>query len=267
MLRLRSAAEFRRDPSGGFVHGERWFYFAFDPGLFGYVIWGSPEPADIYELVDVLVSELDRPPHEALVHLGDLEVILPEAFQALADYTVTHSAQLARIVTRTAIVRPPGVNGAIVSGFFDMASRPFPVTFAMTCDDALALLGGNDIASRAEELRAVREQLAGEPALVRRLRRHLAENLVTPSLAEASEQLALSPRTLQRRLADASTSFEAEVQRARLVAAERRLLESDEPVTTLALGLGFATSQHFSTLFRKHFGEAPSELRKRRRAR
>ena len=94
----------------------------------------------------------------------------------------------------------------------------------------------------------------------------VVETGASASLSEAARELGLSVRTLQRRLADQRTSFEAQLQDVRLSLAERLLTESDTPVTTLALELGFGTSQHFSTLFRTRTGETPSSFRGRRRS-
>jgi len=43
------------------------------------------------------------------------------------------------------------------------------------------------------------------------------------------------------------------------------LADTNEPLTNIALEVGCASLQHFSALFRKHVGEAPSSWRKRHR--
>ncbi|MDD4441883.1 MAG: AraC family transcriptional regulator [Kiritimatiellae bacterium] len=47
----------------------------------------------------------------------------------------------------------------------------------------------------------------------------------------------------------------------RLTAAKRRLGEGDESITDIAAALGFASSQHFSTHFKKMFGCTPTSFR------
>jgi AraC-like DNA-binding protein len=266
LLEARSPAAFHERPAGGFVAGASWFYFAFDETLFGYAIWGRPEAEDIAKLVRVLVSELDRPPHAALVDFAHLESVAPAAFDALAAYATTHEQTLGRIVTQTAIVRPgTPVNAAIVTGFFDVSSRPFPVAFFEGVEPALVHLGRADAKELAEALREVRARVSDEPEVLRELRAHLGATVRKPSLDDAARALGLSARTLQRRLADVSTSFEAEVQHVRIVLAQRMLGDTDVPVTTIALDLGFQTAQHFSTLFRSRTGETPSAYRARSR--
>jgi len=51
--------------------------------------------------------------------------------------------------------------------------------------------------------------------------------------------------------------------RLRLRAALERLVEQETDLTALALGLGFASHSHFSDAFRRAFGVAPSECRRR----
>ena len=261
----RTGNELREHPEGGFVAGESWFYFAFDRTLFGYAIWGRPRGDDIRALVRLMELELDRPPHAALVDLGGLEEIASEGFELLASYAVTHQATLARVVTETAIVRPAGVNGAIVSGFFEVSARPFPVTLWTSVEAAAHHLGRSDAAECATALAAARAHVTGEPVLLAELRAYVREHLVAPSIADAARALAVAPRTLQRRLTESRTSFQVEVQRVRLATAEGRLAESETPVTTIAFDLGFASPQHFATLFKKHAGESPTEYRARRR--
>lgn len=55
------------------------------------------------------------------------------------------------------------------------------------------------------------------------------------------------------------------VLKTRLDRACRSLIESDVPVTTLALELGFSSSQHFAQAFRMHTGEAARDYRRRNR--
>jgi AraC-like DNA-binding protein len=52
----------------------------------------------------------------------------------------------------------------------------------------------------------------------------------------------------------------------RLNEAKRRLKESDESITDIAAALGFSSSQHFSTHFKKMFGCTPTSCRRSVRA-
>ena len=75
--------------------------------------------------------------------------------------------------------------------------------------------------------------------------------------------LGMSERTLQDHLRRAGTSFRRESNEA-LVRAARELLEnSDASLTEIAIDVGCASLQHFSTVFRKVAGVTPSEYRRR----
>lgn len=263
MLEPRSQEAFRRNPEGAFLAGENWIYFALDWTLFGYAIWGRPSLDDVQALVRVLDAEIDRPPHAALVDFSGLEFVAREAFDELSSYTLRHEEALAQIVTHAAIVRPGGINGAIVTGFFSVASKPFPISFSSSVESALIDLGRADAGACAASLDAARAHVSRESTVLRALRAYLSSHLSAPDMAEAARALGLSTRTLQRRLAEKKTSFASEVQVARLCAAERLLAETRVPVTSIALDLGFNASQYFATWFRKRTGCTPSEFREK----
>jgi len=72
----------------------------------------------------------------------------------------------------------------------------------------------------------------------------------------------LSPRSLQRRLAQAGISYKELVRRARLEIAERRLSEKDASVTEIGIDLGYSDTAHFSRAFRAWTGVTPSAYRR-----
>lgn len=258
-LRPLTAAEFQAKPAGGYVAGTHWLYFALgDEPLYGYALWGKPSAEDMTALVALMDRELARPPHEALVDLRDLENATPEAFDVLAQWTVKNAAALAKGVQHTAIVRPSGVLGAVVSGFFEMSSRPFPVSFWPSVEDALTHLKRDP--SAAKQLAAARAEVSGEPALLRALRGQ-------PDIDAAARNLGLSTRTLQRRLGELGTTFEKELRRHKVERAARLLADTDAPITAIAIDVGFATAQHFATAFQEQFGETPTAWRQRERER
>jgi AraC-like DNA-binding protein len=77
--------------------------------------------------------------------------------------------------------------------------------------------------------------------------------------AAAAARSHLSPRTLHRRFAAATSMTLAHwVQHARLIHA-MNLLARDTPVSTVAADLGYATPSAFTAMFRRTLGTPPSE--------
>lgn len=93
----------------------------------------------------------------------------------------------------------------------------------------------------------------------------LSERLAEPpSLTEMAGQAGLSPAhftvAFKREMGQTPIEF---LTRLRVEAAGRRLVASDEPVTSIAVDLGFSSSQYFSEVFKRHTGQTPSDWRRR----
>jgi AraC-like DNA-binding protein len=126
-------------------------------------------------------------------------------------------------------------------------------------------MGRADGAHAIAEIAAAQEEASARPELLEALQQHLGLNLRTLSVASVARALGVSPRTLQHYLRRAGTSFRREVNAARVRAAQQILEAGETKLTSVALDVGCASSQHFSTLFRKQTGFAPSEWRARQR--
>ncbi|MEQ7128364.1 AraC family transcriptional regulator [Actinopolymorpha sp. B11F2] len=83
-------------------------------------------------------------------------------------------------------------------------------------------------------------------------------------LAELSGNVGLSPTYLTqlytRQIGVSPARYQANL---RIERAEMLLTETDRSITTIASELGFSSAQHFATVFRRHTGRSPSELRRR----
>jgi AraC-like DNA-binding protein len=80
-------------------------------------------------------------------------------------------------------------------------------------------------------------------------------------LAELARGLALSPRTLQRRLGDTGTSFRALTRAARIARAGDVLIRTaGASLTSVAHACGFADGAHLSREFRELVGMAPTSF-------
>jgi len=254
-------ATFAADPVGRALIGDGWMHFCAEPELFGIVFWGRPGGDAIEALVRSLKVELGPgvPPHRSLVDARRLEATDLGAFEVMRRYVVGHAEPLSSAVTRLALVRPDGLVGAMTAGFYQVSEQPYPVEVVAGPEEGLAWLGADP--ALAVTLDALVDQTLGAPTEVARLRAWLAENLREGDLAGAARALGLSARTLQRRLSAEDTTFARELVAARLQVAQRRMLQTDEPLSTIAYGVGFSSQQHFSTAFRKATGTTPSAWR------
>jgi AraC-like DNA-binding protein len=83
-----------------------------------------------------------------------------------------------------------------------------------------------------------------------------------PSIRVAAEVAGLSPRTLQRRLAEAGTSYSDLVAVARMRMAKQWLAESSMSINEIAASLGYHKASNFARGFRRVTGLTPTAYRK-----
>ena len=99
-------------------------------------------------------------------------------------------------------------------------------------------------------------------ALLERVRNALAADASTcASLEHMAKHLAVSRRTLQRRLSESRTTFRQEVALAKVRSAQRLLIQTDLSVTRIAISVGFASSQSFARQFSRFIGNSPRGFR------
>ncbi|MEO6574494.1 MAG: helix-turn-helix transcriptional regulator [Polyangiaceae bacterium] len=256
-------AEFLKAPVGRCIAGDSWLYFYPRIGLCGFVVWGRPRAEDVATLGRVLALELAEPAHVSLVDMRRVESVEAAAFKALEDYVRAHREALSRVVTKLALVRPHGMMGAVTAGFFSVQAPPYPVEVFEDAAPALAWLGVDE--AFAGELERAIELATGAPPLLRGLRAWIGTHLDAPAIGDAAHALGTSERTLQRKLREHETTFQNEVNLARIEAAKRLLLDTDTQLTRIALDIGCGSLPAFSSLFRKLTGEAPSAWRSRMR--
>ncbi|MDD3763311.1 MAG: AraC family transcriptional regulator [Nevskiales bacterium] len=128
-----------------------------------------------------------------------------------------------------------------------------------------------DPAMRELMLRLADKQLLelprGEDVLAR-ARALIAKRLNHPpvELDWVATQLAMSNRSLQRRLADAGLSFTQLIEQVRRELAERHLRESGLDLTDIAFLLGYSEQSAFQRAFKRWTGLTPSAWRSRHAA-
>ena len=85
----------------------------------------------------------------------------------------------------------------------------------------------------------------------------------TTGIEAAARDFGMSTRTFQRKLAESEVSYFDVRNRVRSVIARCMLAETDVPITSIALLLGYSETSAFSRGFMIQVGETPVDFRKR----
>ncbi|ODS00286.1 hypothetical protein AUC68_01170 [Methyloceanibacter methanicus] len=126
------------------------------------------------------------------------------------------------------------------------AIRPIQVSQVVTLSDLRQLVDERPPRNQVEAVREV-------------IRLRLLDSDV--ALDGAARVLGVGPRTLQRQLAQENHTYRDLVEQTRMERARALLRESAEPVTAIALSLGYSEIASFSRAFQRCTGFAPSRYR------
>lgn len=172
------------------------------------------------------------------------------------------------VLERITVAAPPPCNWGALKGYFScpvefdadqtrwiflpgVADRPLPLgdqdsqkLYSLRCDKLL---------SRARADAPIKSRLAS-------LLGTSGENAV--SAGEAAKQLAMSERTLHRRLAEEGTRFSTIIDEARYRRARELLADRRTTIETVAFAVGFAESSSFSRAFKRWSGMGALEFRR-----
>jgi AraC-like DNA-binding protein len=96
--------------------------------------------------------------------------------------------------------------------------------------------------------------------VVSRVRAQLGEN-PSLSLDEVAGRLGMPPRSLQRKLSEAATTFAGERSELRLELAACRLSKTRDKIELISIETGYHSVSHFNTLFRRRYGVTPRTFR------
>ena len=107
-------------------------------------------------------------------------------------------------------------------------------------------------------------QLPDDTSVLGRVREAIGSELRggDPSLESIARRLAMSPRTLQRRLSEHDVVFNDVLDSMRFGAAKSYLAQGDIAGTEVAYLLGFAEQSSFNRAFKRWSGQTPSEYRR-----
>jgi AraC-like DNA-binding protein len=232
----------------------------------GLVLWDDPTEHEIAQMLHVLDGRL-RPelgPHATVIDARRIKRIDPLSFLGFGAWVVKRQRQL-RVIPRLAVLHGSGLPGAAVAGFPSVLPQlPLPIKFFQDDATALQWLGREQDSRLFAEVGRLVEQRFGTTPLVAQLGAFL-ESHPRADLAGAASALAVSTRSLQRRLHEFRTSFKRELHSARLRVAQRLLVDSNANVARIAAAAGFATPQHLGALFRTMLRESPTGWRERAR--
>ena len=104
------------------------------------------------------------------------------------------------------------------------------------------------------------EKLDGLENLKRVIRPYLREG--APKMSTFAEMTQLSPRSLQRKLQQAGTSFSSLIETTRFELATEMLAESDAALIDVATTLGYENQSNFGRSFRRIAGVSPGKYRR-----
>ena len=260
-------AEFLAAPVGCFVAGRRWLVWCADERLCGAVVWGQVEEEDVQILVGMMgIAAHLAPSFQVLTDIRLVEKVDPAAFGLYAELLVERVRELGARVAGHAVVRPGGVVGSAAAGLHVLVGGvPFPLQFFTDLDAALRWLGGEERLALggelAEQVAAARRNLRRAAASARADRRGARRQPARGGAAAGAVAAHAAARAARRRHVVPRRGRGAAGARRPAVAPRRT-----GQISAIALEVGCASLQHFSTLFRKATGETPSQWRARRRS-
>jgi AraC-like DNA-binding protein len=258
-VKASTRARFFEAPVGRYVRGRSWIFACPCEGLFATFLAGSPEEDDLDALGRSYAVPAAKAPHTVLFDGSRVDHVDARALGSLLELFRAGAQRFTRSLTRVAVVHGSGVAGAVIAGYPKMLPLPETRLFKETAA-ALEWLGAP--AHVRAELVSIADGLGVRDAEAVRLGALLDERPGL-SLHEAARALAIAPRTLQRRLREAGTSFQQELDRARLAITTGRLLESNDALTKIAQDVGFVSLQSFTDWFRAQTNDAPSAWRRK----
>lgn len=261
------ADQYFASPAGKVLH--RRSFFCSSPGgdLYTLWAWGTLDVPDTHELFEVLdaVTRHPGPRRRQLIVLRHVHHVTLTSMQLFTQrLPLLHRYRDG--IAREAVVRPSGVVGVIAAGFYEVLPQPFPGRAFTELTEALPWLGAGPCDAWLEAAVAFEESARTAHAQeVEALPSVFALHGLRLTLRDGAQRLGLSPRTLQRRLAEAGTTFEAERQRAALARAQELLVAGDADVKAIAWEVGFRSPSAFIEMFRRRTSLTPGEWQRRQR--
>lgn len=263
-VRAPDLSAFFGEPAFRYVVHRSFAYWQAERDVFGIVVWGRPDEADVDEICaahEVGANPLFRG-HTSLVDLRSLESVDMLAFGRLLAYLKKRRDAWSPMVSRQVVLHGGGLAHATVAGMFEFLRPGHPVVFF---DDTRAAYDAVKASHVRTEIEALREDLISAPAIARRVQSAFDELTARAGLGAVARRVGLSARSLQRHLSAAGSSLRGERHLYMLRAAERLLAETDLDLDAIAASVGASSASHLIVLFRREHGMTPGAFREKRR--
>ncbi len=262
LRRAHDFDDFCAAPDHAFLAGGTYTFYNLGT-VCGWRVWGRPGIEDAQRVAGCITTAYapGAPPYVSLVDLRDIERIDSASFEVFLAFTQSIRERMASQLLQQAVVRPSGLMGALVTGFYSLLQPRHQVRVFDSMSAALAWMRPDDSGALAVIARAF--DAPGSQGLGEAVRLWLTTHLNNPEPAAAARSLGVSLRTLQRKLGSEGTSFGALLKSARVIAARRLLIASQLKVSAVAHEVGFSSSQQMATCFKEATGMSPSDYQGR----
>lgn len=215
---------------------------------------------------------------------GDLFMTLPDEWHSTGGYPCGPGVVYCLIVKtpmpgRGLLGLPAAESRSLVERFYSVADRQFRAVRAVKplFDELLELYDASDVFLQRSRMRVAMVRLL--LAILDSSVRHAAKAKPSQRIAEIVQTIREFPqreyqldnlaRQTHLSLARFKGRFKAEmgmspwqfILQAKIEAAQERLRMGCEPITQIAMDLGFVSSQYFATVFRRMTGQTPRDYR------
>jgi AraC-like DNA-binding protein len=255
MERRGSATELARSDGDGWYAAPGIVVWRVD-GIDGSTFWGHVTIAQLdaaFERVRHYASGGVTRPIDVVSDLAAMTSVDVAVYPRMAELAAELLPRVTAPIRRHVVIVPDGMIGATAAGFLHLHTEH---RWQIAADLGSAV--GEPLAARV----AAVVEPAREADLVTALRARLAGG----TLPAAAKALGVTPRSLQRSLRGAGTSFRAVVDEHRIAEACRLLDQTDLKVESIAREVGFRSLSGFVRSFRRAVGCSPHERRLRQSA-
>jgi AraC-like DNA-binding protein len=221
-------------------------------GVDGSTFWGHVTTAQLEAAFEVVRHYAGAGAIDVVSDLAAMTSFDDAVYPRLTELVTELVPSLAARVRRHVVILPDGMIRATAAGFLHLHAE-HAWHLAADLGSAIGEPNAARIASLVAQVRAT--------DVVTALRARLDAGL--PAAARA---LGLTPRSLQRSLRSAGTSFRTLVDEARIAEACRMLDQTDLKVEAIAREVGFQSLSGFVRAFRRACGCSPHQRRRRRYA-